>query len=156
MYSGRLRSSSRRRSNSPDSAPNKSRYKKTRDASMHSRSSSRESCPDMDVDKKPTYDKTNFYNIIEERKSEDSEEVKKENIEDISEPKSILSDESNSSSSEDSLDKDEKKIQTLKNKSLASEKVSPRLSHKEIKQKWQELYRAGLSETDVIKKNIED
>ena len=51
MYSGRLRSSSRRRSNSPDSAPNKSRYKKTRDASMHSRSSSRESCPDMDVDK---------------------------------------------------------------------------------------------------------
>ena len=76
---------------------------------MHSRSSSRESCPDMDVDKKPTYDKTNFYNIIEERKSEDSEEVKKENIEDISEPKSILSDESNSSSSEDSLDKDEKK-----------------------------------------------
>ena len=48
-----------------------------------------------------------------------------------------------------------KKILTLKNKSLASEKVSPRLSHKEIKQKWQELYRAGLSETDVIKKNIE-
>ena len=106
--------------------------------------------------KKPTYDKTNFYNIIEERKSEDSEEVKKENIEDISEPKSILSDESNSSSSEDSLDKDEKKkIQTLKNKSIASEKVSPRISHKEIKQKWQELYRAGLSEYDVIKKNIE-
>ena len=51
MDSEKLRPSGRRRSNSPDSKSNNSRNNKTRDATMHSRSRIKESCPDLDFDK---------------------------------------------------------------------------------------------------------
>ena len=51
MLNGRLRLSSRRRSNSPDSKQNKGRDKKIKDSSTHLRSNSRETHPDKDVDK---------------------------------------------------------------------------------------------------------
>ena len=89
MYS-RLRSSATRSKSASKSPKNKS-YR-VRDASMHSRSSSRGSKSDMDVDQPPK-DKVN-YATIEERKSEESDDSKNINLSSISEPQSQLSDQS--------------------------------------------------------------
>ena len=63
----------------------------------------------MLIKKENTYD----FNIIEERKSENSEEVKKENIQHLTELKSILRDKWNFSSSKSYIEKQNKKIMTL-------------------------------------------
>ena len=76
----------------------------------------------MDADKNPTYAKTYYFNIIEERELGDSKEVKKENIHDIFKPKSILNNESNSSFFESSLDKHEKNDSESDHDSLRSYK----------------------------------
>ena len=89
MYS-RLRSSTTRSKSASKSPKNKS-YR-VRDASMHSRSSSRGSKSDMDVDQ-PTKGKVN-YATIDERKSEESDDSKNINLSSISEPQSQLSDQS--------------------------------------------------------------
>ena len=68
----------------------------------------------------------------------------------ISEPQSLLSDQS---SSEYSPLRQEKSLLNEK-KISSSDEVSPRLLHKEIRQKFLEFYRVGLSELDVIHKNI--
>ena len=67
----------------------------------------------MDVYKKLINVRTDDINIIEEIKSKDSEEVKKEDIQDISEPKIILSYECDSSSFGGSLKSINKKVLTL-------------------------------------------
>ena len=89
MYS-RLRLSTARSKSASKSPKNKS-YR-VRDASMHSRSSSRASKSDMHVDQPPK-DKVN-YATIDERKSEESNDSKNINLSSISEPQSLLSDQS--------------------------------------------------------------
>ena len=59
---------------------------------MHSRSSSRVSKSDMDIGQPPK-DKMN-YATIDERKSEESDDSKNINLSNISEPQSLLSDQS--------------------------------------------------------------
>ena len=145
MYS-RLRSSSTRSKSASKSPKNKS-YR-IRDDSVHSRSISRGSKSDMDVDQ-PFKNKVN-YATIDERKSEESDDSKNINLSSISEPQSQLSDQS---SPEYSPLLQEKSLESEKECS-SSDEVSPRLLHKEIRQKLLEFYRAGLSEFDVIHKNI--
>ena len=142
----RLRSSTTRSKNASKSPKNKS-YR-ARDASMHSRSSRIGSKSDMDVDQPPK-DKVN-YDTIDERKSEESDISKNINLSSISEPQSLLSDQS---SSEYSPLQKEKSLE-LEKECSSSYEVSPRLFHKEIRQKLLKLYRAGLSELDAIQKNI--
>ena len=102
----------------------------------------------MDVDQPPK-DKVN-YATIDERKSEESDDSKDINLSSISLPQSQLSDQS---SPEYSPLRQEKSLESEKEYS-SSDEVSPRLLHKEIRQKLLEFYRAGLSELDVIHKNI--
>ena len=102
----------------------------------------------MDVDQPPNI-KVN-YATIDERKSEESDDSKNIHLSSISEPQSQLSDQS---SLEYSPLRQEKSLESEKECSSSVE-VSPRLLHKEIRQKLQEFYRAGLSELDVIHKNI--
>ena len=101
----------------------------------------------MDVDQPPK-GKVN-YATIDERKSEESDDSNI-NLSSISEPQSQLSDQS---SPECSPLRQEKSLESEKECS-SSDEVSPRLLHKEIRQKLLEFYRAGLSELDVIHKNI--
>ena len=97
----------------------------------------------------PPKDKVN-YATIDERKSEESDDSKNINLSNISEPQSQLSDQS---SPEYSPLRQEKSLESEKECS-SSDEVSPRLLHKEIRQKLLEFYRAELSELDVIHKNI--
>ena len=145
MYS-RLRSSTIPSKSVSKSPKNKS-YR-VRDASMHSRFSSRGSKSDMDFELSPK-DKVN-YATIDERKSEESDNSKNINLSSISEPQSQLS---YQSSPEYSPLRQEKSLESEKEYS-SSDEVLPRLLHKEIRQKLLEFYRAGLSELDVIHKNI--
>ena len=71
MYSSRLRSSTTR-SKSASKSP-KNNYYRFRNASIHSRSSSRASKSNIDVDQPPK--KVN-YATIDERKSEESDDSK--------------------------------------------------------------------------------
>ena len=86
MYS-RLRSFTIR-SKSVSKSPKNKLYK-ARDASMHSRSSSRGSKSDIDVDQPPKYFVN--YATIDERKSEESDDSKNINLSSISKPQSLLS-----------------------------------------------------------------
>ena len=121
MYS-RLRSSTTRSKSASKSPKNK--FYRVRDASMHSRSSSRGSKSDMDVDQPPK-DKVN-YATIDERKSEESDDSKNINLSSISEPQSQLSDQS---SPEYPPLRQEKSLESEKECSNSDE-VSPRLLHK--------------------------
>ena len=111
---------------------------------MHSRSSSRASKSDMDIDQ-PLKDKVNYV-TIDDKKSEESDDSNNINLSSISEPQSQLSDQS---SPEYSPLRQEKSLESEKEYS-SSDEVSPRLLHKEIRQKLIEFYRVGLSELDVF------
>ena len=144
MYS-RLRSSTIRSKSASKSPKNKS-YR-VRDASMHSRSSS------MEVNQIWTLTNLQKIKSIMLQSTEESQRnqmIHKKNLSSISLPQSQLSDQS---SPEYSPLRPEKSLESEKEYS-SSDEVSPRLLQKEISQKLLEFYRAGLSELDVIHKNI--
>ena len=87
MYNTRFWSKSRKL-NSPDSMPNKNRDKK-RKMLLFTQSQVVQKSILIWMLIKPIYVKTDDLNIIEERKSEDWEGVKKENIQNISELKAF-------------------------------------------------------------------
>ena len=92
----------------------------------------------MDVDQPPK-DKVN-YASIDERKSEESDDSKHINLSSISEPQSQLSDQS---SPEYSPLRQEKSLESEKECSSSVE-VSPRLLHKEIRQKFARVLQSRI------------
>ena len=129
--------------------------RKSRDVSMHSRSSSNKSKNDMDVDQQPTGIKKVGLKHIEEMKSEESEESKCLSVSNISEPLSQLTDSPDEDGPEKQAESKDKNINSESGEEMSSsEQESPRFLHKEIRQKCTEYFRSGLSELDVLKKNI--
>ena len=150
MYSNRLRSSTMRRAATSES-PQKNK-RKSRDVSIYSRSSSNKSKNDMDVDQQPTGIKKVGLKHIEEMKSEESKCL---SVSNISEPLSQLTDSSDEDGPEKQAESKDKNINSESGEEMSSsEQESPRFLHKEIRQKCTEYFRSGLSELDVLKKNI--
>ena len=109
----------------------------------------------MDVDQQPTGIKKVGLKHIEEMKSEESEESKCLSVSNISEPLSQLTDSPDEDGPEKQAESKDKNINSESGEEMSSsEQESPRFLHKEIRQKCTEYFRSGLSELDVLKKNI--